>query len=378
MLGCYSVPQPDCGFFCGSGGACPDNYTCQTADNRCHLDGSKPQTCSTHDAGPIDSPDAPPDVPTDGNVAPTVLGNTPANSATGVSVATTVTASFSEEVFGVNVATFTLKQGATAVPATVVYTPGQHLAVLDPTDQLAPNTTYTVNLTTGIGDDLGLPIPATTWMFTTGADLVGPSVTLKTPAQGATAVAVIASVSARFDEPVMGVSTSTFTLNNGATAIPGATSYTAATKTARFTPDTQLPGNTVLTATLTAGITDVASNALLAAPVTWTFTTGADNIAPTLQSSIPGNGATGVSTGIMITVVFDEPVLNVDLTSFRVNDGTAVAGSIVMGTGGRSWTFTPTAALASGSMVTVTLSTAITDAAANALAAPIVITFMTQ
>ena len=378
MVGCYSVPQPACGFFCGSAGECPDNYTCNTADHRCHLDGSEPQTCSTHDAGPIDAPDAPPDVPIDGNVAPTVLGNTPANSATGVSVATTVTATFSEEVFGTNTATFTLKQGTTAIPATVVYTTGSHVAVLDPIDQLAANTAYTVNLTMGIGDDLGLPIPATTWMFTTGNDTVGPSVTLQTPAQGATGVLVVSTVSARFDEQVMGVSTSSFTLKNGATPIPGSTTYTSATKTARFTPDTQLPGTTLLTATLTAAITDTASNALPAAPVTWTFTTDVDNFPPTLQSSTPLSGTTGVSTGAMITVVFDEPVLNVSLTSFTVNDGAAVTGTLAMGTGGRSWTFTPSAALAAGAMVTVTLSTAITDAAANALPAPIVLTFMTQ
>jgi Bacterial Ig-like domain len=378
MVGCYSVPQPACGFFCGSAGECPDDYTCNTADNRCHLDGSKPQTCSTHDAGPIDAPDAPPDVPNDGNVAPTILGNTPANSATGVSVATTVTATFSEEVFGTNIATFTLKQGTTAIPATVVYTTGSHIAVLDPIDQLAANTAYTVNLTAGIGDDLGLPIPATTWMFTTGSDMVGPSVTLQAPAPAATGVFVVATVSARFDEQVMGVSTSSFTLKNGATSIPGATTYTAGTKTARFTPDAQLPGNTLLTATLTARITDTASNALPAAPVTWTFTTDVDNFPPTLQSSTPTSGATGISTGAMITVVFDEPVLNVSLTSFTVNAGAAVTGSLVMGTGGRSWTFTPSAALPAATMVTVTLSTAITDAAANALAAPIVITFMTQ
>ena len=378
MVGCYSVPQPVCGFFCGSGGECPDDYTCSTADNRCHLDGAPAQMCSTHDAGPIDSPDAPGDIPIDGNIAPTVVGNTPAIGATGVSVATTVTATFSEEVFGTNIATFTLKQGTTSIPATVVYTPGSHIATLDPTDQLAANTTYTANLTTGIGDAEGLPIPATSWTFTTGSDMVGPSVTLQTPAQNDTGVLVISTVSARFDETVLGVSSSTFTLTNGATPIPGTTTFTGATKTARFTPDVQLPGNTLLTATLTAGITDGAANTLAAAPVTWTFTTDVDDFAPRLQSSTPSNGATGVSTGAMITVVFDEPLQNVNLTSFMVNDGAAVTGSLAMSTGGRSWTFTPAAALAAGVMVTVTLSTAITDAAANALAAPVVITFMTQ
>lgn len=378
MAGCYSVPQPDCGFFCGAAGQCPDDYTCSTTDNRCHLNGSDPRMCGSHDAGPLDTLDAPGDVPSDGNVAPSIVGTTPANGATGVSVATTVTASFSEEVFGTNTVTFVLTQGATAVPATVVYTTGTHFAVLDPTDQLTANTTYTASLSTGIGDAEGLPIPVTTWSFTTGTDQVGPSVTLVNPAQGGTAVPVIANVTARFDEPVMGISSSTFTLNSGVTAIPGTTSYAGATKTANFTPDVQLPGNTLLTATLTAGITDTASNALPAAPVTWTFTTDTDDFPPNIQSSAPANGGSAISTGTTIAVVFDEPVLGVNLTSFTVNDGAAVTGTLAMAMGGRSWTFTPSRALAAAATVTVTLSTAIADASANALAAPVTITFMTQ
>ncbi len=378
MVGCYTVPKPDCGFFCGSGGACPEDYTCSTADNRCHLDGSGPQMCATHDAGPIDALDAPGDVAIDGNVAPTVVGKTPADSASGVSVATTVTATFSEEVFGVNPSTFTLKQGATVIAASVTYTPGQHLAVLDPTDQLAANTTYTATLSTSIGDVDGVGIPATTWTFTTGLDMVGPSVSLTNPASGGTLVSVIANVTAQFDEPVVGITTTTFTLKNGAAAIPGTTSYAAATKTAKFTPDAQLPGGVVLTATLTAGITDTVANALAGAPMTWSFTTDADDISPSLQSSTPTSGAINVSTGTTITAVFDEPVTNVTLTSFTVNDGAAVTGTLTNTMGGRSWTFTPTAALPAGVTVTASLSTAITDAAGNPLLAPVSITFTTQ
>ncbi|HTR49321.1 MAG TPA: hypothetical protein VMJ10_01360 [Kofleriaceae bacterium] len=38
-VACYTAPEPDCGFVCGSGGACPDDYTCM-ADNICHRNGS--------------------------------------------------------------------------------------------------------------------------------------------------------------------------------------------------------------------------------------------------------------------------------------------------------------------------------------------------
>ena len=43
---CYSPPEPDCGFFCGSGGACPSDYTCG-GDQRCHLIGSPEGECAS-------------------------------------------------------------------------------------------------------------------------------------------------------------------------------------------------------------------------------------------------------------------------------------------------------------------------------------------
>jgi hypothetical protein len=39
LAGCYTPYEPACGFTCGSGGACPDGYTCQ-ADHVCHKAGT--------------------------------------------------------------------------------------------------------------------------------------------------------------------------------------------------------------------------------------------------------------------------------------------------------------------------------------------------
>jgi len=81
VVACYDVPQPDCGFLCGPGGACPDGYTCADT-NRCRRLGA-PATlvCPNPDASlpddqdaaidgvpdaPADAaPDAPPDAPPD-------------------------------------------------------------------------------------------------------------------------------------------------------------------------------------------------------------------------------------------------------------------------------------------------------------------------
>ena len=69
-----------------------------------------------------------------------------------------------------------------------------------------------------------------------------------------------------------------------------------------------------------------------------------------------------------IVVTFDEPVANVDTTSFQVNAG-AVAGTVTMSNSNRTATFDPTADLPAASTINVTLSTAITDTSGNALAA---------
>ncbi len=73
LLGCYDLPRPECGFRCGPNEACPEDYTCNRSDGRCHLNGSSPSlVCGTVDAafldGPPDPLDVPPDVPADAAV----------------------------------------------------------------------------------------------------------------------------------------------------------------------------------------------------------------------------------------------------------------------------------------------------------------------
>jgi hypothetical protein len=72
---CYEIPRPACGFLCGPGGACPDEYRC-AADMYCHRNDTAPDlVCTRPDAAlpvdatgddvPADAPDAAPDAPID-------------------------------------------------------------------------------------------------------------------------------------------------------------------------------------------------------------------------------------------------------------------------------------------------------------------------
>jgi hypothetical protein len=60
LPGCYDVPKPQCGFRCGPDESCPEGYTCNRADGRCHRDDAPASlVCGTVDASI--APDAPKD-----------------------------------------------------------------------------------------------------------------------------------------------------------------------------------------------------------------------------------------------------------------------------------------------------------------------------
>ena len=220
--------------------------------------------------------------------APTVTAQAPAANATGVAVGSNVTATFSENVQGVSGSTFTLKPGtatstAANVSAAVTYNATTRVATLDPTANLALNTSYTATLTGGasaVRDAAGNPLVTVSWTFTTAAappDTSAPTVTARSPGSNATGSSRTANITATFSEPVTGVSGSTFTLKNTSTGatITAVVSYNATTRVATLNPNTTLASRTKFTVTLTGGaaaIRDAAGNPLTT--TTWSFTTG--------------------------------------------------------------------------------------------------------
>src|SRR5207244_3248432 len=114
-------------------------------------------------------------------------------------------------------------------------------------------------------------------------------------------------IHATFSEPMDSttITTTTFTLQQGATSAAGTVSY--AGTTASFTPSSALAPNTTYTATITTGAKDLAGNAL-ANNLVWTFITApiVDTTPPTVTSTDPINGATGVPTNQSIHATFSE------------------------------------------------------------------------
>ncbi len=108
----------------------------------------------------------------------------------------------------------------------------------------------------------------------TYVDTAPPAVAGRSPGPGAVRVNYEApAVVATFNEPVAGVSASTFVLKNASgTAIASTVTYDASARRATLKPKVHLAGEAMYTATLTSGIRDASGNALAA--TSWTFTTG--------------------------------------------------------------------------------------------------------
>jgi 6-phosphogluconolactonase (cycloisomerase 2 family) len=108
-------------------------------------------------------------------------------------------------------------------------------------------------------------------------DTTPPMVSTVSPATDATSVALDSAITASFSEDMdpSTIAAANFTLDQG---VMGNVSYDAASRAATFTPGAILAPNTTYTATITAGVKDLAGNAL-AANHAWSFSTAGSGAA---------------------------------------------------------------------------------------------------
>jgi len=309
---------------------------------------------------------------------PTVSSTAPANGATNISPGTAVTALFSEAVTAssVNATTFTLKAGSSSVGGNV--TLNGTTATFTPSAPLVSSTTYTGTITTGVRDIAGNAMTANhAWSFTTAAaaDNTPPTVTSTNPANNQTGVAVNGSISVTFSEAVAPatVTAASFTVGG----VTGTVSLSG--NTATFKPSANLAYNTQYNATITNAVTDIATNHL-ATNYVWSFSTGpaSDTTPPTVASTNPVNGATGVSLSASAAATFSEAVdpSTVTTATFLLKQGsTSVPGTVTLS--GTTATFKPSAPLAGSTTYTATMTTGVKDLAGNTMASNSSWTFTT-
>ena len=288
---------------------------------------------------------------------PTVTGRTPAAGATGVAVGANATATFSEAVQAGTIAFELRNAGGTLVPAATAYDAASRTVTLDPNAALAPSTTYTATLT-GARDPAGNQMDPVTWTFTTETpDTTKPTVTSRTPAPGATNVAVGTAVSAVLSEAVQQSSIAFELRNAGGTLVPSSTAWNAATRTATLTPTAVLAASTTFTASL-SGAQDPSGNTM--DPVTWSFTTETpDTTKPTVTARTPAPGATGVAVGTAVTATFSEALqAGTVALELRTPANALVPSTTAYDAATRTVTLTPTGGLSPSTTYTANLSSA--------------------
>jgi hypothetical protein len=319
---------------------------------------------------------------------PTVIATDPLNNATSVALNKKIAATFSKAMNAstITTTTFTLRHGTTPVSGAVSYS--GTTALFTPAGALAPNTAYTATITTGAMDTAGNGIEsAYVWNFTTGSapDTTAPTLVSRDPTSGATGVPLNTTIEGTFSEAMdpSTITTTTFGLRQGTTPVEGAVTY--AGTTALFTPAGPLAATTVYTVTVSTGAEDLAGNALLTT-YTWTFTTAAapDLLRPTVISTDPANGATGVTLSKIITAVFSEAMDQASITTATVRvtglGGASVTGTVGYASDTRTATFSPSSQLAANTTYTGTIrggATGARDLAGNSLASNYVWTFTT-
>jgi hypothetical protein len=299
-----------------------------------------------------------------------------ANAGTGVPISGNVAATFSEAMdpFTITLDTFTLKQGTTVVLGSVSY--AGVTAIFNPSANLEPLTVYTATVTTGAKSLAGTSLVADfSWTFTTGvtSDTTQPLVSATVPVNGASAVPLNQAITVAFSEAMnpLTITPLSFTVKQGTTAVGGVVSYAGVTAT--FTPIALLSPLAVYTATVTTAARDLAGNAL-AFDFSWSFITGVnvDTTSPTVNATVPSNGATAVAINQTINATFSEAMDPLTLTTASVKvtgpGGTVVPGIVGYALISKIATLTPAIALAPNTVYTATVTTGAKDLAGNALA----------
>jgi hypothetical protein len=328
----------------------------------------------------------------------TVVSVTPVNGSTLSSNTTPVVITFSHAVNPVTLNNILVRDANLSydeVAGTWAVSGGGTIATFTPTSPYPANSSIQVYTQDQVKDwagntDNGSVV--TTFNTANVADTTAPTVTSVTPSNGTTGVGQNVTVVLTFSKAV---NPSTVT-NNSVGLFAGdqnvrslGSGYTysisLAANNLSAIVTSYLPASTIINVFATSAITDLSGNALT--PFQSQFTTGAlippQSQGPQEVTMIPGNGATDIPQGTVITLYFNGSPLNA--STINVNGGFAVSqnGQLVTGTAtlvgnGHAIQFTPGSPLAYSAQIQVYAGTAIQDTYGNPLVSPFSGTFTIQ
>ncbi len=263
------------------------------------------------------------------------------------------------------------------VPGNVSYNAATAAATFEPLSPLSPNSTYIVNVTTGVQTVSGIPMTdAFVASFVTGAgpDITAPMVmsALTFPSTTASAADVNTPISVTFSEPMLltGLTPSSIIVSNGTTGIPGTIMYVD--NTVIFMPSTSLAPSTLYTVSIPEAVSDLSLNSL-SSEYTWSFTTepeASDSVPPAVLSTFPTSSAVNVPIYNDVVALCSEAVLTSSITpttTFTLVDGngTSIPGWVT--SSGATLVFTPTQPLAYSTNYVAEITSHATNLAGNPL-----------
>ncbi|MFN7131924.1 MAG: Ig-like domain-containing protein, partial [Myxococcales bacterium] len=309
---------------------------------------------------------------------PSVVAISPADQAQNVALDVQVTATFSEPIDTTTLSdqTFFLRDGSNNLAATVTYDAATRKATLSPTNALPEGRTYTATVTSAIKDRAGNTMTAAkTWSFSTLTTI--PTVTGIVPANNASNIAGNAAIRVTFSE-AMDASTftaTTFVVRQGANDVAGTRSWDDATRTAVFQPTGAYTGGSTINVRLTTGVKD-RSGIALAQDFTSSFTV---STAPSVSSSTPAPGATGVALTAPVSLTFSTGMDQSTLTAANVwiedAAGAKLAGNYTASA--TTLSIQPQNALQESSVYTVRVTTGVKSASGVAMIAEYPFSFTT-
>ena len=205
------------------------------------------------------------------NVPPSVVMVNPPDGVTSAAINSTVSAEFSEpmDASTVNVSTFKLAHSGIEVSGRVEKVNSTIFRFI-PDAMLIPNTTYQVSVASSVRDTAGNPMVSpfsSTFTTQTGMDNYRPSVVGVDPINGATDIPVTSSVTITFSEPMNILTRNTNTCyltgpDSWWEMVPSTITFSAANTQVIVTPIQPLFAGRYYYIHISAGMTDMAGNAL--------------------------------------------------------------------------------------------------------------------
>ena len=307
--------------------------------------------------------------------APTVVTISPPNGAADVPINAKVSILLSAPISPVTLGSdsVTVSAGSTHVAGSLEVSADRQTLTFTPAVNLTVTRSYVVTVKdfADLAGNTVIPFGST---FTTGVEGTpdaGPlTVTAVTPTAGAQDVPVNSTIVVTFNKSVSAVTVTTATVQvsyAGVSHVAG--SFVVNGATVSFAPGTPLPGNTAVSVQV-AGVQDFAGIGNDYFSSSFQTAAVADDVAPTVLSVTPNDGATGVGLNAQVVVIFSESLnpATVNNNTFALfANGSRFGGVSSLSADSRTVTLTG-GTLPELSAVTLVISGAVQDLASNALA----------